>query len=184
MKNLYGFTLPELMVTIALAAILVTMVVPSFSTLIKNNRTTTQINTLLGDINLARSEAIKRGVRVAICSSADQATCAASTNWATGWIVFIDQNNNGTFQDDADANLCEIDAGNVPTEDCLLRTRENLTGNTVLTGSVNTVQYQATGSVAGPATLTLTPPSCINNQERVLTITQTGRASISESTCP
>ena len=59
-----GFTLIELMVTVAVLAIVLSLGVPSYRALIINNRLTAQANALVASINLARSEAIKRGVRV------------------------------------------------------------------------------------------------------------------------
>ena len=98
MKRDYGFTLVELMVTLVIAAILLTAGVPSFTTLIKNNRLTTSTNELVGALTLARSEAVKRGLRVTVCKSADQASCDTSgTGWQQGWIVFTDENNSGTY---------------------------------------------------------------------------------------
>jgi type IV fimbrial biogenesis protein FimT len=183
MKN-SGFTLAELMITIVIAAILVSLAIPSFTTMIRNNRTTTQINTLLTDLNLARSEASKRGARVSVCSSTNLTSCAGNTNWATGWIVFIDQDNNGSFSDDGDAAPCETDAGNRPTEDCILRTREALSGNPTLTGTTNFVQYLQTGAIATTATLTLTPTICTGNAIRTLAISAVGRPQVTETACP
>lgn len=61
MQNSKGFTLIELLITIAVLAIILAFAVPSFVNLIENSRVTTQSNTLLGAINLARSEAVKQG---------------------------------------------------------------------------------------------------------------------------
>lgn len=97
-----GFTLIELMVTIAIAAIVLTMGVPSFLSLIQNNRMITVTNDFVTDLNLARSEAIKRSSRVTLCKSADGATCIQEGDWSQGWIVFTDPNDNGDF-DGADA---------------------------------------------------------------------------------
>lgn len=87
-----GFTLLELMITLAVAAILVTAVVPAFSQLLASTRITTSINELMTHIHLARSEAIKRGTQVGICPSENGTTCLGSVGWSRGWIVFIDEN--------------------------------------------------------------------------------------------
>lgn len=83
-----GVTLIELMVTLGVIAILATFGVPSFQNHLKDNRRTTQVNELVGALNLARSEATKGNGTVAFCPSADGATCSGG-NYDTGWIVFI-----------------------------------------------------------------------------------------------
>jgi type IV fimbrial biogenesis protein FimT len=85
-----GFTLLELMVTLTIAAILLSIGVPSFRYVTTANRASSEINALLGDMQLARAEALKEGVYVTICASTDGATCAGATAWNTGWIVFTD----------------------------------------------------------------------------------------------
>jgi len=86
-NNDKGFTLVELMITLAIAAILMSLAVPSFTTTIKNNRLTTQANELISTLNYARSEAIRRGANVSVDSS------DASTNWHNGWVVKDSGNN-------------------------------------------------------------------------------------------
>jgi len=102
-----GFTLIELVVTLALAAIIATQAVAGFRLMVKGNRLTTETNTLVSDINLARSEAIKRGVRVILCRSADPSaaapTCGGTANtWTTGWLVFASGDANNTYDDGVD----------------------------------------------------------------------------------
>jgi len=91
-----GFTLVELMITLAVAAIVVTIGVPSFREVIRNNRIVTQTNELVATLNLARIEAIKRGVQVTICkasytSSTPPTACSTSASWNDGWIIYADQ---------------------------------------------------------------------------------------------
>ncbi len=100
-----GFSLIELMVAIAVLTILLSLAVPSFSTVIKNNRMTTLTNQLVLDLNLARSEAVKRGATVILCRSAAPATagCGGSTqDWTTGWIIFASQDSNTTYDNGTD----------------------------------------------------------------------------------
>ncbi|MEQ1544213.1 GspH/FimT family pseudopilin [Methyloglobulus sp.] len=106
--NALGFTLIELMLTIAIAAVVMGLAVPSFNTAIKNNRLTTQANDLVTSLNLARSEAVKRGTRVTLCKSSDGANCVAdgaTSNWRQGWIIFTDQNNNNDYDPPAETLL-------------------------------------------------------------------------------
>lgn len=82
-----GFTLIELMVAIAVLAITLAVAVPSFGALINSNRLVGQVNELVASVQLARSEAIRRNARVAVCGSSDGSTCSsAATTWAY-WLV-------------------------------------------------------------------------------------------------
>lgn len=85
-----GFTLIELMVTIGIAALLLGIAAPSFREMAVRNRLSTYTNELISTINVARSEAVRRGTTVTICSSKDAASCAGT--WNDGWIVFVDLN--------------------------------------------------------------------------------------------
>ncbi len=85
MNKQSGFTLIELMVVISILAILLGIGVPSFRATIEGNRITTVANDLVGALQFARSEAVKRGTNVTLCSSSDQATCSGA--WADGWVV-------------------------------------------------------------------------------------------------
>ncbi|MGD9596972.1 MAG: GspH/FimT family pseudopilin [Steroidobacteraceae bacterium] len=95
-KRIAGFTLMELMIVLALAAVILSIGAPSFAEFRRNNRLTGAGNELLGAMQTARSEAIKRQVPVAVCPSNDPgdagATCSAGA--FTGWIVFVDPDNN------------------------------------------------------------------------------------------
>jgi type IV fimbrial biogenesis protein FimT len=84
-----GFTMIELMMTIAIATIVMTLAIPSFRYITNANRIAGEINGLLGDLQFARSEAIKEGQGVTVCVSTDSQTCSANNlNWQSGWIVF------------------------------------------------------------------------------------------------
>lgn len=94
-----GFTLIELMVTLAIAAILLMVAAPSMVAFKRNSELTSLSNTLLSAINAARSEALKRNV-AAYITPADK-----GNSWAVGWIVFVDKNNNQVFDDEATDQL-------------------------------------------------------------------------------
>ncbi len=86
-----GFTLIELMITLAIAAILLVVGIPSFRDLMIRSRLSGQVQEFYGAISFARSEAIKRGSFVSICKSADGSQCGG--NWSDGWIVFVNNDN-------------------------------------------------------------------------------------------
>ena len=89
MKNTRGFTLIEVLVTMVVVMVLLLVAVPEYRRMTEDNRQVTAINKIVGDLNLARSEAVKRGRAVTLCGSTDGATCD-TLNWESGWIVFID----------------------------------------------------------------------------------------------
>jgi type IV fimbrial biogenesis protein FimT len=66
MKGYRGFTLLELMVTLAVLAVLITVGIPAFGDMVRNNRVTAQTNELVSALNIARSEAVKRGRNVQV----------------------------------------------------------------------------------------------------------------------
>ena len=93
-QNTAGFTLLELMIVLAIGALIMTMAVPSFRDSINNQRLVTATNELVMSLTLAKSEAIKRVVYVTVCKSNDGASCTGGgTSWNDGWIVFA---NTGT----------------------------------------------------------------------------------------
>ena len=99
-----GLTLVETMVTLAVAAILLTAAVPPMQDFIVRNQMSTEVNSLVGSMYLARSEAVKRLQNVVVCPTTDSVNCAPATDWTPGWMVFSDPNNDGVV-DDSDVIL-------------------------------------------------------------------------------
>ncbi len=97
-----GLTLVELMVTLAVFALLVVIAVPAFNNVININRTAEGINAISRDLSMARSEALARNANVTICASTNAVTaatptCSGANAWETGWIVFVDFNRDGVI---------------------------------------------------------------------------------------
>lgn len=107
-----GFTLVEMLVVLVIAAILLAVGVPSFTYMVDRNRVAGEVNEMLADLALTRSEALARRGRVIICRSGNptdpDAICDAGGDWNAGWIVFIDNTTAGTpFQRDTATALGE-----------------------------------------------------------------------------
>jgi type IV fimbrial biogenesis protein FimT len=92
-----GFTLLEIMIVIALLAVLIGLGAPSMGEFIRNSRITGKANDLLAGLNVARTEAIKRHVPVTVCATADatapEPACDADADFGE-WIVFVDDDGN------------------------------------------------------------------------------------------
>lgn len=170
MKTNKGFTLIELMVTLAVAAIILTVAVPSFRSIVQNNRLITQANELITGINLARSEAIKRGQSISICAANAALTgCSnTATAWNVGWIIFIDSDGGADF-----------DAG-----ETILRVWEAIDESS-LTSNTSLIMYRSTGltSLAATATFTLKITGCPVTTARQITVLTTGRPNVSSIAC-
>jgi type IV fimbrial biogenesis protein FimT len=147
MKRQTGFTVTELMVVVAIVAILMGIGVPSYRYITNSYRMSAEVNGLLGDLQYARSEAIKEGQTVTTCVSTNGATCTGGTAWASGWIVFSDPNSNAI-----------VDAGEV-----VLRVQRPFAGQVPdtfnATNNVSAITYNREGfanTAAGFVTTTIT----------------------------
>jgi type IV fimbrial biogenesis protein FimT len=122
-----GFTLIELMVTISVAAILMALAAPNFTPVIRSSRLSTYSNDLIAALNLARSEAVKRGQEVVVRK--------IGANWEGGWAIFVDIDRGTAAKDNIyNATLATNCTANA---DCLLKTYPALANSYTLRGGNN-----------------------------------------------
>ena len=175
-----GFTLVELMITLAIFAIIAAFAAPSFQQLIMNNRIRADAADVVQALNLARSESVKLKVPVGICSK-DSATdtCSGTNNWANGWLMWEDSDTGGTDGD--------FDVG---TEKLVRRFTEYRPGVTLVTdstaGAFGTISYLPDGRITAAAPkFIICIDDAIKNKEigRDVSVTMTGRVKLDTVTC-
>jgi len=168
-----GFTLIELMVTLAVLAVVASVAVPSFSTMINNNRSVTLAEDMAGALNYARSEAVKRSTNVTLCASADGSACDGT--WTDHWIVFVDT---------ASENAA------IPVVGGVLRQWQPPGGNAVVSAKQNSVDVgfvRFTGkgllgvSASGSVEINSSVSGCAANAGRTLTIGIAGVVSVARN---
>ena len=151
-----GFSLFELLVVMCIAGILTSIAVPSYRYVTTSNSIASEINGLLGDLQFARSEAIKEGQNVTVCVTTDGATCATATyTWASGWIVT-----------------------NAPTSATIvpMRIQPAFTGTDTLPPSTNfaSIVFNREGFATNGAFLQLHATPAATTSTRCLSLTQVG----------
>lgn len=160
-----GVTLIELLVTLSIAVILMTIAVPSFLDFFRRNRIETSASDLMGTLSYARSEAIRRGVNVSVCKSSDGVSCGGGgVNWEQGWIVFTNLDNDNPAAVDPGEEVIRVHQA-LP-QGITLRPNNNYT---------NFLTYRPDGRVNNIGTFAI----CFGNQmagARSITISGTGRA--------
>jgi type IV fimbrial biogenesis protein FimT len=174
MKTSQGFTLVELLVTLLVATLLLTLGVPAMRDFVLDGRIVAVTNDFVTSINLTRATAIKQQRNAQICVSTTwnnipptPPTCTGGAEWTDGWVVWVDQ--------DADTVL---DLNEV------LRVGENQTSGTALIGAASTLfQYDPTGLVNAGDFVDICDGRAGENGRRV-TVAATGRVNVSRIVCP
>jgi type IV fimbrial biogenesis protein FimT len=164
-----GFTLVELLVSLSVGSILMSLTVPAMNGMLKTHKAISATSALFAGLNLARSEAIKRNARAVLCKTANGVACTPSGGWEQGWILFHDLNNNAV-----------LDAGEqVVLQQGPASPGIRLRGNLPI---ANYVSYTPTGTaklISGAfqaGTFTLCVESSTSNDVRQIVLSGTGRA--------
>lgn len=160
-KRQQGVTLLEMLIAMAIIAILLTVVSPNIQTILNKNRITADINEMSAIIQYARFSAIDQNAATTVCPSSNFATC--STNWNQPKIVFVDSNSNG----DRDAN-----------ED-LIRSTEATSAQQYFSGPATSLEFTDAGATNMLATFKLCPLSNDVSIARSVNVNQQGRTRIS-----
>jgi len=160
-----GFTLLELLSSIVIVLIILGVGIPALKATVTSNRLTTSINALAGTLAYTRSEAIRRNQHVVVCKSKTGTECTREGDWRTGWLVYVDLNQNRS-----------LDAA------------ERILGSHQLTekiqvdyrafGSRHYLVYRPSGTTRTNGTFTFCDPA-YPEAARALIITKTGRARLS-----
>lgn len=164
-----GVTLIELLVTIGIAAVLLTLALPNFSAAMRSSRVATAANTLLSTINFARSEALRSKDVAHLCPSSDGISCGG--DWNSGVMVWTDENRSGS-----------MDAGEI---------RRVVAASTGIrlsaSGTGNELSFDNFGRLVGGGTpaFTVRPDECTAGAQlqRSITINQIGRATVARENC-
>lgn len=170
-----GVSLIELMVTVTIAGIMLTIAAPSLQTFIRSSHIRTVTNGLTGMLNLSRSEAVKRGWPMTLCKTNDvnaaTLACNNSATWQDGWIVFSDFDQDGVI----DAGESPLRVGKPDTEKITINGDTNFS---------NYVTYLPTGvSLGNGGSADGTLDLCLEGLQRIIDISSTGRITIESGSC-
>jgi type IV fimbrial biogenesis protein FimT len=161
-----GFNLIELMIAVVILAVLLGIGIPSLSEMVRTNRLAGQVNEFVSALTLARSEASKRGIRLSFCPANTTQDQCDGTNWATGWILFTDENTVGTVD------------GTDQIVQAWLPSAEGFTFNP----APATVSFLPSRADA-PATFDIYRIDCTGEEKRRIAIDRVGRISLSKQPC-
>ena len=170
-----GFTLVELLLSLAVGGILMSITVPAMTGMLNTQKAISATNALFAGLNLARSEAIKRNARAVLCKTANGVSCTASGGWEQGWILFHDRNNNAVLDEGEEVvrHQGPVSAG--------IRLRGNFpVANYVSYTPTGTAQLISGAFQAG--TFTLCVESSASADVRQIVLSGTGRARAQKGT--
>ncbi len=178
-----GFTLVELIVVLTIAGILVAIAGPAMQRFVTSNRLTSQVNDVMADINITRSEAIKRATDTMICVSTNGTTCVVGGNWTNGWIIYFVCPTPSTDPDCPAVTNRVIKAHEALTSGNRL-TVEQIVAATSVAAATDMVTYSRSGSFSTATfryRFTVCDPGRRNS--RIIDVSVLGQTAISSGTC-
>lgn len=182
MKNQDGFTLIEILTTMVVAIIVVSMGVPAFKSIIANNRATGQVNTLVTAFNLARNAAVTSGVTVMVCklkADTDPMACEDDTDendWSSGWLVFEDPDEDAVL----DAGEEQIRVWAAPSGKPEIMAVDEDDDEVIFLS----FDPQGVKIIQKSAELEITNEDCTGDQVRVVWVSVTGQITNTREACP
>lgn len=108
MRNITGISLVELLVTLAVAALILGLSIPTFSAFLQSNRRAAAVNRLVSQLNHARYAALAQGEEIVVCASRDASSCSDALTWSSGWITFINADGDNPAVRDEGESLLRI----------------------------------------------------------------------------
>ncbi len=179
-ERMSGFSLTELVVVMLVVGIIAAIGTPSFKYVTTSNRIASEINALMGDLQYARSEAIKQGEIVTVCASVSGTQCDGGNNWQGGWIVFLDSATGGTV---GTVDPGEVIVRSQPAFSPPGDTLQPLGGLNLSAVSFNRVGYGTTGNGV-PVILALHDSSNTAQWTRCLAISPVGMLTVETTSQP
>jgi type IV fimbrial biogenesis protein FimT len=173
-----GFTLVELMITIAVLAIGSALAYPSFTGVIRNNRVATSTNSFIAAFNLARSEAIRGNRGAGVCPSRDGISCEG-TDWNVGYMAYEDVDVSGNYSA-GDTVIRYFEAN-----DAMELSAEPGQGEPAGGGGIEQVAFQRSGRVTAAVEINVQIKGCEAGKQyrRLLVVRRTGQARMENATC-
>lgn len=165
-----GFTLVELVLVLAIGAILLSIAIPGYAFLASGSRLASATNDLVSALQLARSEAVKRQTRVTVCKTDRPPACNPNAHWQSGWLVFTDAGARGTVD---------------PGDRVLWQKDQAAEGVAITASNFHTyVSYLPDGVSQGPNNFGNGKLHiCLNGQQRDIVINRLGRVRLEPAVC-